>query len=1477
MRKFYVIVFISILSLAGAKADEHLCNGETMSIEYDYKDTYCFWIDDYYTGDLIEPSKVDIILSENKKKIVITNNGTKGTLRVHLRNSCEGEHWYKWITLYEKDENLIVALPSGYTQGEELVYAGGEKITFQVRPENDQDMIFEYSEGYIGSYTRGCAYYSASSCSYSDADYNIDITMIGFTDQGNSVNLKFKPVNIPCQDPLIIPIYTIKHPQTPSGPSEVNAETQEYTYTIPNYDSKATDYVWKIEPSTAGKIVSEADNWAKIEWYAKYKQTAYLKVASKSETGTGIYSQAKEVHIMGKPNDINIYGPKEVCYSIGTNTFVYTCTNAYKIQWSISGTGATIKEDPNSEWRAIVTINSSTNNFTVKAQPTQEGNPGSITEYYVSVKESGIDIDFSNANTCSGQGLISVTGIFPSGGQAWVQNYKRETKKIAVKNLQIKNDAEALRCYYDEVNAVGKYSTTTWDNYLKFDLSDWPLDAPLRKAYLVLRINSSGGYNGEKIVFGIQGNTINLGYVASEWIDGKSSGYNVADYNESTDPNVLKINITHLMDKLRQNPVSGIYLSYRESDKTFLIHNLHSYNADYKPFIEMEYYLNSNKINTNASIGTSYSVLYEITSGGCKAAETQSIVIKQKPTVNFIAPSYCLEELPGTLTGGSADMAGSGIYLGDNVIDNEAFHANDPGNYDVIYKFTANNGCTSQNNKDVIVFNPPAFGIISVDAICGGNQISASVPNPSNYTSINWTLDGKNISAGSISFTPDKSFSGYKHIEVDVTDMNGCSNTIEKDIEIFETPTLSLNDISKCQNTTIKYYPDVVGISDGSNLSYQWTTGATTDHINVFVQSTQQIGLTVSSQSGCSTSDNMTIIMLNSPSVSVNDDEICFGEQTKLTATPYIPSWFYQWSNGQRGNEVTFNPTKVGINEYTIWVTDDNGCMNFATSEVLVNDLPLFSLANKDACYGVETTISAAPGFRNYIWNTGVSGTSMISITPSSTQMISCEVEDYNGCKNSSNMTLTVHTPVPLNLENVNACMNDKVTLEGPLGFDYYRWSNGVEFRTTDVIADQNRNYTLDVLDFHGCENSATMTLFTNPYPIVDISDQGVNEGEEKTIYAPSGYSKYLWSTGHIDDHIVVSPEEDTEYWVRISTEVGCACADTFMVKIFDIPEIIIEDKNICLGETVEIAAPEGFVTYNWTTSEETYEGRVISVSPEITTVYNLEVTTATGGVGGTSVVVNVFAIPAINAEDDLICFGESKTITTLDGYYSYLWSTGSTINTITVSPIQTTTYGLTVTTDIGCTNEAGIKITVDNPTTDFTASQTNIRPADPVQFVINSIDPTYSYKWIFGDNTNGTGSDIIHYYYDPGVFDVSLEVESANKCSAVTLKEDYINVDENNDPGLPVKEVEFSKLGVKLYPNPTSDILYIDASKYLIQDKNDIQISLYNSSGSLILKSNIKPGTLNELSLGQIKPGVYIINIEVNGIIASEKIIKVE
>lgn len=91
------------------------------------------------------------------------------------------------------------------------------------------------------------------------------------------------------------------------------------------------------------------------------------------------------------------------------------------------------------------------------------------------------------------------------------------------------------------------------------------------------------------------------------------------------------------------------------------------------------------------------------------------------------------------------------------------------------------------------------------------------------------------------------------------------------------------------------------------------------------------------------------------------------------------------------------------------------------------------------------------------------------------------------------------------------------------------------------------------------------------------------------------------------------------------------------------------------------------------------------TVTPSTTTTYTVTVTNGNLCTASDAVIVTVNPLPIVNAGNDVgICVGQT-TILTATGGPSYLWSNGATTAVITVSPVATTTYTVTVTNNFGC------------------------------------------------------------------------------------------------------------------------------------------------------------------------------------------------
>jgi len=243
-------------------------------------------------------------------------------------------------------------------------------------------------------------------------------------------------------------------------------------------------------------------------------------------------------------------------------------------------------------------------------------------------------------------------------------------------------------------------------------------------------------------------------------------------------------------------------------------------------------------------------------------------------------------------------------------------------------------------------------------------------------------------------------------------------------------------------------------------------------------------------------------------------------------------------------------------------------------------------------------------------------------------------------------------------------------------------------------------------------------------------------------------------------------------------------------------------------------------------------------VSPTATTQYIVSVTDIWSCQAADTVVVNVFQVFANAGSDEDICSGGS-TLLTATGGTSYAWSTGQNTDAITVSPVISSQYIVTVTGVNNCTDADTVFIMVNNPpVASTTPNGTAIRCQgdNSVGYSIIPVAEADTYTW----NISPSGAGIIASAVEnatvswnfsfSGTADIWVVME--NECGSDTSA--VLNVQTNPIP--------FPNLG-----NDTTicsgNSLFLDAGpadSYEWNDGYDQQIHEISLSGLVIVEATL-------------------------------------
>lgn len=573
-------------------------------------------------------------------------------------------------------------------------------------------------------------------------------------------------------------------------------------------------------------------------------------------------------------------------------------------------------------------------------------------------------------------------------------------------------------------------------------------------------------------------------------------------------------------------------------------------------------------------------------STGCVSSDTMTLLINTPPSVNLGNDTTLCPDASLTLDAGSGYVA---YFWNTGATGVSTQTIDDPGLYfvNVIDIF----GCLGNDTINVLNFPTPLVNLGPDTSICSGASLTLNAP--VGMSAYDWSTGATAVDNISVSTAGN--------YDVTITDVNGCQRADTVSVGINPLPIVTVNDITVCpgddafidagagfagylwstgaigqfittnvpgaydvtvtdlngcegtDGMTLSNYPaasvslgpdqglcpgDVIVLDAGAGFSsYSWSTGASTQTINVIFPGTYIV--MVVNSSGCVAYDTLNVTPDVLPTVDLgNDQDLCPGASITLDAGPGFSS--YAWSTG--GTSQTENVTAGGV--VTATVTNAAGCQ--ATDDMTVTLVPAPTVdlgpATLSACDSGNVMLDAGPGMQTYLWSDG-STDQYLFVNASG--VYSVTVTNEFGCTATDNITvnLTSVSAAPLLGPDRSFCVGEDLLLDAGV-FTSYVWQDGSvnQYLLVNVAG----TYSVEVIDAGGCRFRDTVVVTEETPPPFDLGPPiSLCNGETETLDAGAGFTTYLWSTGATTQTIDVSASGQYEVTVTVGT---CTLTDQVAV-----------------------------------------------------------------------------------------------------------------------------------------------------------------------------------------------------------------------------------------------------------------------------------------------------------------------------------------
>ena len=432
---------------------------------------------------------------------------------------------------------------------------------------------------------------------------------------------------------------------------------------------------------------------------------------------------------------------------------------------------------------------------------------------------------------------------------------------------------------------------------------------------------------------------------------------------------------------------------------------------------------------------------------GCQDTISKEVFINSLPNVDFTI------EPDSTCVGSITNFYGTGTNIvswywefgdgGTANLQNPPHIYTEPGTYDVTLTVVDINGCSNSVTHTVWVNDQPT-PLFSVENQCFTDSTyfyDESFVNNSIITEWFWDFDDPASGANNTSTlqNPSHYFTNFGTYDVKllVTDINGCADSLIRQISIFDKPVADYTFDIICEPHGTVYFTDESEPGQNGSVINSWfweidegyfSTEQNPHYTFAYSDTCYPVTLTVTDLNLCSATYVDTVCINEELSVDFTANEVCLGEPTFFDAS-YLPaldsvvSWKWEFGDGSTAqtsayDTISYTYNEAGNYQVVLTATSINDCQATAYHTITVNPLPQpdFSATIAKCDEPTEfTDLSLGGGGTEIIswsWNFGdtASGSNNFSTleNPShiygpedSTYYVTLSVTNQNGCTDS--------------------------------------------------------------------------------------------------------------------------------------------------------------------------------------------------------------------------------------------------------------------------------------------------------------------------------------------------------------------------------------------------------------------------------------------------------------------------------------------